>query len=175
MVGGIADAPSSALTSDDSGGASMGIIGGVAGALVLLIAIALVAFFITKKKKKLQTTTITAATADGIAMGVSASSDVKNMDVATLAEPATEQLVTFEEGSLGIGLHDADGAVRVSSVEAGSQADKNEVLVGSILLGVNDAPTTGLEKATVLLMIKSAGRPFKLRFQVPAAETESKI
>ena len=79
------------------------------------------------------------------------------------------KLATFHDGPLGLGLRfepQVSGVV-ISSVEDGSQAAEAGVVVGDIVIGVEGAPTRNRDKATVLMMIKAASRPFEMRLIGP--------
>ena len=71
-------------------------------------------------------------------------------------------VVTFGPGPLGLGLKQGDDGVEVSSVDAGHQAEKQAVTVGSLVLKVADKSIVGLDMSEVINVIKSSGRPFTM-------------
>ena len=78
---------------------------------------------------------------------------------------------TFPDGPTGLGVRfPKDGRVVVTSVEAGSHADRAGVPVGSALLDINKTPVQGLGREKVLAMIAEAVRPMFARFDITGAK-----
>lgn len=67
-------------------------------------------------------------------------------------------------------MNDAEnGTATVSSVE-GTAKDQG-LKVGTVVVSINGTSTQGMNKAEVISLVKSAGRPITLRFE----EAEGKI
>ena len=175
----VTDTPGSALTDDGSGGASMGTIGGVAGAVVLVIAVALVVIFVAKKKKSNDHSSVNVTNA-AVQMTNSAAETSMAPIVAAgevvpsyAPEPAGNfTTIEFDSAtSLGFGLKEEDGATIVSSVEKGSSA--HEVPLGTKIIGVHGQSTAGKSKKEVLQMIVAAKKAEpKLRITFDLEEQE---
>ena len=95
------------------------------------------------------------------------------------AAQSTELLVSFEAGPLGIGIATAtatglgysrESFVVVSSVDDGSAAASKGVRVGWVLKEANGESLAGMDKAAVMKMIKTAGRPLTLKLRSSESE-----
>ena len=76
-----------------------------------------------------------------------------------LAAASEHSLVSFGHGPIGMGLIQVGEVVQVSSVEDDSQASKQRVKVGSVILEVSGRSVVRLDKALVMDAIEQAKRP----------------
>lgn len=77
---------------------------------------------------------------------------------------------TFGEGECGMTVKELrkDRAVRVKSVDSDGQAIAQGIKVDSMLLAVGDTSAVGLKYGEVLELMKTAPRPMRVLFTVPA-------
>ena len=89
--------------------------------------------------------------------------------------PLNQQIAIFGEGFLGLGLKNRlhDRKVVISSVDVGSQAAAQGVIVGSIVHAVNDKTVGGLHKNEILALIRDARRPLTLTTAIEVADVSA--
>ena len=89
--------------------------------------------------------------------------------------PLNQQIAIFGEGFLGLGLKNRlhDRKVVISSVDVGSQAAAQGVIVGSIVHAVNDKTVGGLHKNEILALIRDARRPLTLTTAIKVADVSA--
>ena len=105
--------------------------------------------------------------APGKSMGTSSAIVRKKRHV---PESARTVAVTFGPGPLGMGVGQRGDVVKVTSVDDGSQASAEGVVVGSVIIQVAGESVKGLRKREVLERVTDATRPVKLLLQVEANE-----
>lgn len=84
------------------------------------------------------------------------------------ADPAEDNLLvaTFGDGPLGISLANRHGGVRVTEVDAGSQAEAQGVRVGAFVKAVYGQSTDGLDDSGVVKLAQKVGRPLLMTFSL---------